>query len=203
MTDDPHRPLNETELAVAHAVWFAIGGPDGQDWLDAQRLARGALEAIEDQGYVVMSRSALDELERQTDPDYEPPYGAAPLPTTATDIPSVDGGVFEWDALGARCIKRPKVSGTRVESKGAYRLRAPRRAREDWVIEAVHGSYLGRHPYNLGPDAWRISIQVPRGYDDRLTEVAHLVATSEAEAIASLAWLEALSGTWNRSGFGP
>lgn len=59
------RELSGAELAVAKAVWMGIGGPDGEDWYQAQLLAPDALEAIEEDGYVVISRSLLDELERQ------------------------------------------------------------------------------------------------------------------------------------------
>jgi hypothetical protein len=48
--------------AMAHAL---CDGPDGEDWLRALRLAPRALEEVEERGYVVISRSLLDELERQ------------------------------------------------------------------------------------------------------------------------------------------
>ena len=95
----------------------------------------------------------------------------------------------DWAGLG--CKKAARVKGQNAKSTGraAWRLRAPRRSRTDWVIEADHCPYLGQHPYRYGDDAWRISIQLlDRG--DNPVEVAHLVATSEAEAFEAVTWLD-------------
>lgn len=62
--------MTGAEEAVAHAL---MGGPDGEDWLRACGLASQALEVIEEHGYVVVSRSLMDELERQA--GFDPEHG--------------------------------------------------------------------------------------------------------------------------------
>lgn len=89
----------------------------------------------------------------------------------------------KWRAQGAIKILRGR------DSRAAWRLRAPGRSSHAWMIEARQCGYLGRNPYDYGPDAWRISIVLCA--ETRPTEVAHLVATSEGEALASVAWLAA------------
>ena len=52
------RRLSGAEMAVANAVLVGIGGPDGEDWLQAQLLAPLALEAIEEVGFEVLPRGS-------------------------------------------------------------------------------------------------------------------------------------------------
>ena len=52
------RRLSGAELAVANAVLVGIGGPDGEDWLQAQLLAPVALETIEAFGFEVLPRGS-------------------------------------------------------------------------------------------------------------------------------------------------
>lgn len=82
-----------------------------------------------------------------------------------------------WTAFGAHPMRKPRGS------LGAYRLRAPRTSPSDWCIEAVHGAYLGEHPYNLGGDAWRISIQRHDVDRDVFIETGFEIALSETQAI--------------------
>lgn len=71
-SETPTRPAGENPRidgatrAMAHAL---CDGPDGEDWLTALRLAPRALEEIEERGYVMISRSLLDELEAQAAED--------------------------------------------------------------------------------------------------------------------------------------
>ena len=103
------------------------------------------------------------------------------------------GLAVQWRDAGCKTMARVKPDG-----RAAWRLRAPRRSPDDWAIEAAHCPYLGRHPYNLGPDAWRISILFLRtgwGRHDRslFEEVARLTVRSEREALDAVLWLDAVA----------
>lgn len=89
-----------------------------------------------------------------------------------------------WRAIG--CTQARRVDG----GWAAWKVR-PRRSA--WRIVAAHCPYLGHPPYSYGSDAWRISIQRVeiRGLD---TEVDHVIARSEADALASVEWLIAAAG---------
>lgn len=101
---------------------------------------------------------------------------------------------MDWRGLGCKATRRVGGMGRVKGGRAAWRLRAPRRSREDWAIEAGHCPYLGVRPYEYGDDAWRISIQVPDPMrDEGMLEVAHIIATSEADAFASVAWLDAVA----------
>lgn len=95
--------------------------------------------------------------------------------------------IIDWRDLGAKPMKRMS------DGRAAWRLRADRRSPEDWTIEAKHGGYLGKHPYNLGDDAWRISIQRYDMSRDVMVEVGHVVARSEAEAHEAVRYFATLA----------
>lgn len=93
-----------------------------------------------------------------------------------------------WHSMGARPMQKPRGS------RAAWRLRAPRRSTRDWCIEANHGSYLGEHPYNLGDDAWRISVQFLDVDRDVFVESKFEIATSEVDAVRKVHRLAEMIG---------
>ena len=90
-----------------------------------------------------------------------------------------------WVEAGCRRGRRMKGS------RATWIWRTQRRDPVDGLIEAKHCPYLGDQPYFMGADAWRLSIQVDQHCEGRMTEIGHVLAASEGEALSALAFLVA------------
>lgn len=92
-----------------------------------------------------------------------------------------------WVDLAAQHRKASRRSG----GNGTWTLTLP-----NGRIVATQCLYLANHPYGLGGDAWRISVQIPG--DPLWIEIRHQVCGSEQEAISTVRRLEGDTSTFHR-----
>lgn len=92
-----------------------------------------------------------------------------------------------WRDLGCKRLAVKKSRG-----RARWSVKADRRAPSDWKIDASHCVYLGQGNYQLGDDAWRISL-CRADPDEIWTEYGHLLCTSEGEAFEAVAWIAAVA----------